>query len=178
MLESERGLNKEKPEALEPERGAKREWFKITVAAAVFLADSKGRLLLVRHYTDKGSPRWGPPADKVNPREDPRMSARRTTKQELGVDVKLLDLVGIFPVDRHGRTTGYAFVFRGEILGGQSLPKGDETAKYAFFSPMQIDALKKAGELYKPEYNIRAIRNWQRGDAYNLDVIKSLKSIP
>lgn len=51
--------------------------------------------------------------------EDPTMTALREAREEIGVEIELVDIVGIYTVGRGPNASGISFNFRGKILGGK-----------------------------------------------------------
>lgn len=152
----------------------KRERLPASVSSAVFIEDDQGRLLLLQQAAERKGHRWGPPAGGMEAHEDPIMTAQREVGEEIGVEIKLKDLVGIYTVDRGDSATGVGFVFRGQIISGEIMPREDEIMDFRFFSPDEIEELIKADMLYKPEYNLAGIQDWIEGRSFVLEVIRVL----
>lgn len=152
----------------------KRERLPVSVSAAVFITDSDGRLLLVKQAAEKRGGKWSPPGGGMEAHENPLATAQRETREEIGVDVSVLDLIGVYTVDRGDRATGIGFVFRGEILPGKNMIKDREIEDIQYFTPQEVEQLIADGMIYKPEYNLSAIKDWRNGISYPLDVLKPL----
>lgn len=151
----------------------KRKRLPVSVSAAVFIEDDQNRLLLLQQSTPEKNYRWGPPAGGMKAHEDPFLTISREVLEEIGAKVKLLDLVGIYTVDRDDEKTGLGFVFRGKLEGKIKINK-KEIKNYRFFSYQEIQQLIKEEKLYKPEYNIDGIRDYFKQKSYLLEVIKPL----
>lgn len=153
----------------------KRERLPVSVSAAVFIEDELGRLLLVQQAAERKGCKWGPPAGGMESHEDPTQTAIREIKEEIGVNVELVNLLGIYTIDRGDRSSGIGFVFRGKISPDITFTlKEDEIQNVQFFSPQEIETLVQQDMLYKPEYNLDGIRDWLEGKSYPLDTIKLL----
>ena len=152
----------------------KRKRLPVSVSAAVFIQDEQGRLLLVRQSAESKGYKWGPPAGGMKPYEDSTMTALREAREEIGVKVELIDLIGIYTVNRGANASGISFNFRGKILGGEIKTAKDEIMNYRYFAPEEIQTLIEKKMLYKPEYNIPSIKDWVRGCSYPLDVVKTV----
>ena len=100
-------------------------------------------------------------------------TALRETSEEIGIKLELVDLVGIYTIDRGCKATGIAFVFRGKVVSGQIKPRLGEIMNFKFFSFKEIDDIISDDLLYKPEYNLNCIKDWQEGKSYPLGIIKS-----
>jgi ADP-ribose pyrophosphatase YjhB (NUDIX family) len=102
---------------------------KIGADAAVF--DAHDRLLLVRRADDRC---WCLPCGWVEPSESPEHAAIRETREETGLDIRILEQLGAihrFPSERHGPHAVLSVVFLGEVRGGQ-LTTSPETLDVAF----------------------------------------------
>lgn len=145
-----------------------------SVSAAVFIEDDKGRLLLLQQAAKRKGHRWGPPAGGIHSHESPIDTALRETKEEIDVDVELLDVLGIYPTDKGDSSSGIAFVFRARIIAGEIRPNPDEISDYRFFSASEIESLITENMLYKPEYNLQCIEDWLEKRSYPLEIIRPL----
>ena len=102
-----------------------------TLAAAVVLFDTDGRVLLV-HQTYGGS-RWGLPGGRLEPGESPQQAAVREVAEEAGLDVALDHLIGVYSL--RSRRHGLRFIFRGTIQSGVPHPGSDgEISEVAWFA--------------------------------------------
>ena len=117
-------------------------------SVTVLLFDEQDRVLLVRH-SDRGV--WVAPGGMVEPDEDPEETARREMREETGVDVDLVSILGVFGgpefrvTYRNGDQVGYVMtVYEARMVGGEPTPDLDETLDVGFFSRDQIDALETA----------------------------------
>src|SRR5688572_6369512 len=110
----------------------------VSVSAAVFIEDELGRLLLLQQGGEKKGYRWGPVGGGMDAHEDPQMTAKREAKEEIGAEVGLKDLIGVYTVDRGDSTTGLGFIFRGQIISGEITLQEDEIIDSRFFSPEEI----------------------------------------
>lgn len=152
----------------------KQERLPVSISAAVFINDNRGRLLLLQQAAKQKGNQWGPPGGGMKAHEDPIAAALREIKEEIGVGVVLIDLIGIYTADRGDNATGISFVFRGKIISGQITPKQDEIKVFKFFSSKEIEDLINDNMLYKPEYSLKAIKDWLEGKSYSLEMIKRL----
>lgn len=156
------------------ERTKHRERLPVSASSAVLIEDQVGRLLLVQQNSELKGFRWGPPAGGMEAHEDPKTTAIRETREEIGVEIQLTDLVGIYTADR-GYKTGVAFVFRARILKGEINPPKEEILDWRFFTLEEINNLGSQDKLYKPEYNVPSIDDWRRGISYPLGAVASLQ---
>lgn len=117
-------------------------------SVTVLLFDEQERVLLVRH-SDRGV--WVAPGGMVEPDEDPEETARREMREETGVDVDLVSILGVFggPEFRvtytNGDQVGYVMtVYEARIAGGEPTPHLDETLDVGFFTRAEVEALDTA----------------------------------
>jgi 8-oxo-dGTP pyrophosphatase MutT (NUDIX family) len=95
--------------------------------------DDDDRLLLVRHVEGW----WTLPGGSIDPGETPAEAARRETREEASVEVKVLRLVGVYGgyPDFHGfygngdEVAWVTTVFEGRVVEGAAAPGDDETAE-------------------------------------------------
>jgi len=153
---------------------AKPERLPVSVSAAVFIEDDKGKLLLLQQAASRKGYRWGPPAGGMHPHESPVDTAMRETKEEINVDIELIDVLGIYPTDKGGSSSGIGFVFRAKIITGEIQPNPDEIKDCRFFSATEIESLIEEDMLYKPEYNLQSIKDWLEKRSYPLEIIRPL----
>jgi ADP-ribose pyrophosphatase YjhB (NUDIX family) len=98
---------------------------KVGAGAAIFNED--GQILLVKR-ADNG--KWGFPAGGVEPNESAAAAAVRETKEETGIDVKIVELVGVYH-EKAGKSNPHSVVpvfYLCERMGGtlQSSHETDE----------------------------------------------------
>jgi len=105
---------------------------------------------------------------------DPIKTALREAREEIGVEVELIDLIGVYTADRGNGATGIGFVFRGKVLSGRITPRQGEIMDFKFFAPQEVDDLIEKDLLYKPEYNLKGIKDWMNGSSYPLGIIKQI----
>lgn len=152
-----------------------RDRLPVSVSAAVYIEDKEGRLLLLRQASETKGRKWGPPAGGALAHEDPFMTAVRETKEEIDVDIELVDVLGIYPIDRGDTASGISFVFRAKISKGEIKPNPGEIMEWGYFSREELKKMIGNEQIYNPEYNIRAIEDWIAGNSYPLGVIKPLE---
>jgi ADP-ribose pyrophosphatase YjhB (NUDIX family) len=90
---------------------------KVGAEAAIF--DEEGRILLVRRSDDQ---RWCLPCGWVDPNETPAQAAVRETREEVGLEVRIVRLVDVLtrpPSVETGPHTAVAVIYLCEITGGE-----------------------------------------------------------
>jgi 8-oxo-dGTP pyrophosphatase MutT (NUDIX family) len=104
----------------------------LTLAAAVILRDTDGRVLLVKE--NYGRRRWGLPGGEMAPGESPAAAAIREAAEETGLEVELVQLVAVYFL----RTTraGLRFIFEATIARGvPTVPPSGEIEEIGWFPP-------------------------------------------
>lgn len=159
-------------------------------SVSIFLSDQQGRLLMVQDVDEHGG-KWSPIAGYVDDLlgEEPEAAALREAKEELGLSVRLDELLGVWHYyERNGMhvsdpsTTqdtkesckmhiGYAF--HGTILDGTFVMQADEIQNYGFFTPEQIEQMHAEKKLKTPEYNYDGFKLWEKGTKHPLDIVRS-----
>jgi len=106
-----------------------------SLAAGVLLFDGDGRVLLV--HQDYGQRMWTLPGGMLDPGEAPHEAAVREVREEVGVDVRLDRLVGVYFLRR--RHPGIRFVFVGHLASDQ-IPSisDDELDDMGWFAPDEL----------------------------------------
>ena len=114
-------------------------------AASAIVADDEGRLLLGKR-TD--SDLWTIPGGTLEPGETIAETAVREVKEETGIDVEVVSLVGIYSNPRHvveysdGEVRQqFSVCFACRRIGGD-LATSDETSEVGYFSPGEIEGME------------------------------------
>lgn len=170
----------------------KKEHTNASASATIFLADEKGRVLLVQDI-DKYGGKWGPLGGFVDVvyNEEPEIAAIREAKEELDLDVRLDDLIGVWhyyveddvhsvayndtpqpsTVDKAHMHIGYSY--RGTILGGSYTMQKDEIQNWGFFTDEQFKYMIKNNMVKSPQYISVGYDLWRKGTAHPLSVIQA-----
>ncbi len=103
------------------------------VGAVATIFDDQGRVLLV-HQTYKGR-QWAWPGGVVEESEAPWTAVVREVKEETGLDVAVVRLIGVYHIaDRN--SLGFQFLCR--VIGGELRVDGGEISEAAFFDPAHL----------------------------------------
>lgn len=89
---------------------------KLGADAAIF--DAEGRMLLMLRADNR---KWCLPCGFVEPGESPEQAAIREAREETGLDVEVLELVGVFtrlPTPEYGTFTLVGVVYLCHVVGG------------------------------------------------------------
>jgi len=112
-------------------------------AVSIVLTDPEGRILLSlpTGHTDG----WHIIGGAIDPGESPRETAVREAREELGVEVRVGELLGAFGGPDYQVTypnedvVAYVSVcYEAFIVSGDPVPDGEELAKIAWFSPEEL----------------------------------------
>ena len=131
------------------------------VGCDVFAADAEGRVLLVRRV-DNGF--WALPGGCQDLGETPAECARRECREETGLEVRLVRLLGVFSSQRY-EYVNYPWkdnevshlLFQAAIVGGQ-LTASAETSQADFFAENELPPLSD-GHAARLEFGFRALRD-------------------
>ncbi len=128
---------------------------------------------------EKYGGKWSPVAGYIDDLlgEEPEIAALREAKEELGLDIRLDQLLGVWHyyeqngTDKAKMHVGYAF--RGTILDGTFTMQPEEIQNYGFFAPSEIEKMHAGGKLKTPEYNYDGFKLWENGIKHPLDIVRS-----
>lgn len=116
----------------------------IVVAVTVFVLDDQDRVLLIRR-TDNGL--WALPGGGQDLGEYIAETAARETREEAGIDVEVIDIVGIYTNPNHvveysdGEVRQqFSICFRARYLGGEPTTS-DESAEVHWIAHGELDSL-------------------------------------
>ncbi len=118
---------------------------RVVPAASAAITDEEGRLLLARR-TDSGF--WTIPGGTMEPGETIAETAVREVKEETGIDVEVVSLVGIYSNPLHvveysdGEVRQqFSVCFACRRIGGD-LATSDETSEVGYFSPGEFEGME------------------------------------
>jgi ADP-ribose pyrophosphatase YjhB (NUDIX family) len=116
-------------------------------SVSVLPVDPAGRLLLVRHTGHHDG--WAVLGGAVEPGESPAETAVRETREEIGVDVRLVRLLGVLggpdyevTYPNGDRTAYVTAVYEATIIDGSPAADGDELSDVAWFAPGELAGLE------------------------------------
>jgi 8-oxo-dGTP pyrophosphatase MutT (NUDIX family) len=120
--------------------------FMLMPSVAALIRADDGRVLLVRHVEG----RWQLPGGAVDPDERPDDAVRREAREEAGIEIEPLEVLGVFggPEYRityaNGDDAGWVVsVYAARIVSGTPAPGDpDEVADVGWFAPEEIAALE------------------------------------
>jgi ADP-ribose pyrophosphatase YjhB (NUDIX family) len=114
-------------------------------SASVLVEDHDDRLLLARQV-DFGQ--WATIGGAIDPGESPREAARREVREEVGLDVELVELLDVvggpdftMTYPNGDRVAYISSVFRGTQRGGHLRPDGDEVNEAQWFPRSELNGV-------------------------------------
>jgi ADP-ribose pyrophosphatase YjhB (NUDIX family) len=107
-------------------------------AAAAWVVDSAGRVLLIRE--NYGRRRYGPPGGALEDGESPLEAVCREVREETCAGLWVEGLVGVyrFRYARGDNEPWTAFAFAGRLSGAPRVPDTDEIAELGWFDPRAL----------------------------------------
>ncbi len=110
--------------------------------ASAVCVDDEGRVLLSRRGIDPFAGKWDLPGGFVDEEEHPRDCVRRELREEAGVEIEPLELLGVW-IDRYGGNGSAAvtpnFYWTARIVEGTPEPH-DDVAELRWFPPSEVPA--------------------------------------
>ncbi len=117
---------------------------RVVPAASAVITDEDGRLLLAKR-TDNGL--WTIPGGTMKPGETIAKTAVREVKEETGIDVEVVSLVGIYSNPQHvveysdgEMRQQFSACFVCRRIGGE-VATSDETSEVGYFSSDEIEGM-------------------------------------
>ena len=135
--------------------------FRDPKVATIGFVEYDGQLLLVQRAIDPARGKWALPGGFVDAGEMPAEALVRELQEEVGLDVRVLELLEIYAMERpDGSIPGFVMVYRATLADGEllTLKANDDVAAAGWFAPDEIPpdlAFTSTQAL---------IARWQQGD--------------
>jgi 8-oxo-dGTP diphosphatase len=113
----------------------------LTSAVAAVISDPAGRVLLCQQ--SQGHRLWGLPGGRVRHDESPLRAAVRDIREEVGADVTLLELVGLYQLTggtANGLPDVLVHVFRARVDGEVTVNSPGRIARLSWHDPASMPA--------------------------------------
>jgi 8-oxo-dGTP diphosphatase len=111
-----------------------------TPTASAVCLDDEGRVLLSKRAIDPFAGKWDFPGGFLDEEEHPRDGVRRELREEAGVEIEPLELLGVW-MDRYGGDTSAGvtlnFYWTARIVDGVPEPD-DDVAELRWFAPDEV----------------------------------------
>jgi 8-oxo-dGTP diphosphatase len=103
--------------------------------------DEHGQLLLIRRATEPGRGRWSLPGGRVKPRESDSAALRREVLEEVGLAVRVDELVGVVRRAAPDGGTFEIFDYSCSVVGATEPRPGDDAADARWVSAAEYRTL-------------------------------------
>ncbi len=107
-------------------------WHDPKVAAAV-VVESDGGVVLGRRGIEPGYGRWCLPGGFVNDDEGPREAAVRECREEIGADIEITGLVGVYHIAKRDAPSMVGVGYRARLSDGERVEPGSEMLELDVF---------------------------------------------
>lgn len=119
----------------------------------VFIEDSKGRLLILRHANHEltKKPTWGLPGGHIDWSEEPEDALKREIKEELGIDAEIGQPILAWnkPIGKDHKTI--CIGYRCRVKNGQQFKLGPDDDECHWMAPSELDHyFSKTDREYRP----------------------------
>ena len=130
-------------------------WHDPKVVTCVVVEDDQGRVVLGRRSIEPGYGQWCLPGGYVNDDEHPADSAARECREEIGAEVEIVRLLGVYHIRKDGAPSMVGIAYGARLRPGEVPATGSEMLEVAAFPPGQVP------ELVFPSHR-EAVRDWAR----------------
>ena len=107
-------------------------WRDPKVATAV-VVQTEGGILLGRRAIEPAYGEWCLPGGFVNDDESPLEAAMRECREEIGAQVDVIDLIGVYHIPKQGASSLIGVAYRGRLAGGEVPSAGAEMLEIRVF---------------------------------------------
>lgn len=112
------------------------DWFRLSAHAVI--TNAQGEVLLLKAaYADEA---WGLPGGALDPGETIHECLRRECAEELGCDVHIAYLSGVYS---HAAVQSHVFIFRCDLPEGTDIRLSPEHSEFRFFPPDQLQPVQR-----------------------------------
>jgi ADP-ribose pyrophosphatase YjhB (NUDIX family) len=128
-------------------------WRDPKVVTMVVVEDSAGAVVVGRRGIEPGYGLWCLPGGYVNDDEHPAVSAARECREEIGADVDIVGLLGVYHIQKHGAPSMVGVGYRARLRLGQVPIRGSEMLEVDVFPRDRLPELAFASHR-------EAMRDW------------------
>ncbi len=126
------------------------------IVAAGALVEVDGKVALVRRGVEPGKGLWALPSGYVEADETAEEAAARETREEIGLEIEIENLLGVYSFGSPGELHGVLILYAARKTGGK-LRAGDDAQDARLFAPHELPMDEIAFETSK-----MALREWLR----------------
>lgn len=108
-------------------------WHDPKVVTLVVVEDERGDVIVGRRGIEPGYGLWCLPGGYVNDDEHPADSAARECREEIGADVEITGLLGVYHIRKHGAPSMVGIAYRARLRPGQVPVAGSEMLEVGAF---------------------------------------------
>lgn len=113
-------------------------WRNAKPCAGALVADSEGRLLLVRRAIDPWRGRWDIPGGFCEVDEHPEVTAVREVREETGFEVGITGFLGMWIDAYPPAEVTLNIYFHATVIGGGPNPDDAEVTELGWFEPVDL----------------------------------------
>ncbi len=128
-------------------------WHDPKVVTMVVVEDEHGDVIVGRRSIEPGYGLWCLPGGYVNDDEHPADSAVRECREEIGVDVEITGLLGVYHIRKRGAASMVGIGYRARLHPGESPAAGAEMLEVCAFPGDSVPDLVFASHQ-------QAMRDW------------------
>ena len=109
--------------------------------ATVALIEKDGQVLLTRRAMNPAKGQWTFPGGFVDCGEDPRRAAERECREETGLTVQVISLLGLFYGKAHSEGAEILIAYTCRLVDGGTPTPADDVDAVSFFGPDELPEL-------------------------------------
>jgi ADP-ribose pyrophosphatase YjhB (NUDIX family) len=128
-------------------------WHDPKVVTMVVVEDDRGDVVVGRRSIEPGYGQWCLPGGYVNDDEHPADSAVRECREEIGADVEITGLLGVYHIRKEAAASMVGIAYRARLCRGEVPVAGSEMLEVAAFPGDRVPELVFASHR-------QAMRDW------------------
>src|SRR5205807_2776704 len=101
-------------------------WRDPKVVTCVVVEDAEGRVVVGRRSIEPAYGRWCLPGGYVNDDEHPALAAARECREEIGADVDIVSLLGVYHIPKRGAASMVGIAYGARLRPGEVPVAGSE----------------------------------------------------
>jgi len=129
--------------------------------ATAVVVEAAGGIVIGRRAIEPGYGEWCLPGGFVDDDEHPAQAAVRECREEIGAEVEILDLLGVYHVRRMIRPHLVALGYRARLRAGAEPSPGEEMLELGVFEPGRIPRLAFPS-------HVQVVSDWLRIGEYGM----------